>query len=69
MESLDQCDVLMQIDGAVALDDQGQTSGDNTGDWNERLGEQLTRGGRAHLMIKVHYLHHDEAVEYSQILY
>ena len=56
MESLDQCDVLMQIDGAVALDEQGQTSGDNTGDWNEQLGEQLTRGGRTHLMIKVHYL-------------
>ena len=59
----------MQINGVVALDDHGRTSGDNTGDWNERLCEQLTRGGRAHLMINVHDLHHDEAVEYSQILY
>ena len=24
----------MQINVAVALDDQGQTNGDNTGDWN-----------------------------------
>ena len=29
----------------------------------------LSFGGGDDLMIKVHYLHHDEAVEYSQLLY